>query len=476
MEFAGEFETHLTLEAGTPADVARAERWARDNGLAFTHIELDREATPSQPMVTYHGWGTLSKELENAATWTGLLAEDGLRVVRTKVEASPLNAGVPQTYVQSLRVPPHCYFEHHLELLLPADADLAAIGALVLAHDARLSRNARRVRDDGRQERFVTQRCSRVGQDAADRRLTRLVEALSGHGLAQEEPWRGRPGVVGIEQEFVVHDSALDLDAGWMDAAPVLGRPDRVHRFQRRGEPRLRERHAAACRRALRHVLAAIADSPWSDHLVLRGSAALPLWVGDLARHPHDLDFVVVPEHLHPFTEGADELVRGVLAAIGARRPRVPGLEFGVDHAEVDAIHGYEGVPGLSLLLGWTHPYLPRGHTRIDLAFGEPLPDPPEYAALDGTRIMAATADLSLAWKIQWLYGDDRPQAKDLQDAVLLAESGAVSRDRVFALLSEELGFAAESGDHADLEWCLGREDGTLDRFEEFMAPWFERP
>mgnify|MGYP001476086563 FL=1 len=69
MEFAGDFETHLTLDARTPERIEEAARWARANGLKFTHIRLDQGPSASQPMVTYHGHGTLAGELAVAERW-----------------------------------------------------------------------------------------------------------------------------------------------------------------------------------------------------------------------------------------------------------------------------------------------------------------------------------------------------------------------------------------------------------------------
>ncbi|GAA4597015.1 hypothetical protein BJY16_002214 [Actinoplanes octamycinicus] len=57
-------------------------------------------------------------------------------------------------------------------------------------------------------------------------------------------------------------------------------------------------------RSALDHVLRLIAESPWADSLMLRGSMAMPAWVGDRARPPGDLDLVM----LHPPLAAPDDL------------------------------------------------------------------------------------------------------------------------------------------------------------------------
>ena len=77
---------------------------------------------------------------------------------------------------------------------------------------AAASRNARRIRDEGGHERFVTQRCGGVGRDAAGHRLDALLRALAGAGHAAVE----------VEREFVVYDDNPAVDAGWIDGEPEL--------------------------------------------------------------------------------------------------------------------------------------------------------------------------------------------------------------------------------------------------------------
>ena len=64
--FAGEFETHVTVRAGDPARLDALRAWADDRGMKFHHIVLDRGLTPSQPMVTRRGRGDLTGQLAAA--------------------------------------------------------------------------------------------------------------------------------------------------------------------------------------------------------------------------------------------------------------------------------------------------------------------------------------------------------------------------------------------------------------------------
>jgi hypothetical protein len=202
--FAGDFETHLTVAAGAHE---RLCGWAERRGLKFTRIQLEAGAGADQPMVTARGRGSLDAQRAAAAALVRDLGADGFTVVRVKIEASPFNADVPQSATEAASLPPGCYFEHHVKLLLAGDADVAQAREASHQHGGRLSRNARRNRADGRQERFVTQRCYGVGRPEARQRLDALLSAVTAAGYPAIE----------VEEEFVVVDDNPALDHGWID-------------------------------------------------------------------------------------------------------------------------------------------------------------------------------------------------------------------------------------------------------------------
>ncbi|MFD6950670.1 hypothetical protein A6A08_14160 [Nocardiopsis sp. TSRI0078] len=539
MEFSGSFETHLTLDAPTPGRVAEAAEWARENGLKFTHIELDRGESPSQPMVTYHGRGTLEGELAVARRWAARLDEAGFAVTRTKIEVPREADGVPASREAAERLPESCYFETHVKLLLPPGADLAALSAIVEPHRARLSRNARRAREDGFQERFVTQRCSRAGHREASRLERHLFRALETSGVRFEHrhgPWSR---VLSVEREFVVHDTALSVDAGWMDAAPAPGygdappdvdgiggdrdrHPDtylpntsgpeavqepvfdpalkHLDDAYRAGEPvftdpALGSRWWDANQRAMELALRAIAATPWRENLVLRGSMLMPVWVGEAARRPRDLDFVVVPAETAPFGDPAERMLADVVGAVASSS--ADGISFAAEDVRLESIWTYERVPGRRVVVPWHAEGLPPGTVQIDVVFNEPLPEPPVAVTVAGADVLAASAELSLAWKVLWLYTDMHTQGKDLYDAVLLAENARPSRELLVSVLRPEMGAEAETVDerylrqeesHAgelvfgewrhfvrDCPWVEGGPGEWLDRFEAALAPVFRQ-
>ncbi|MFB6614580.1 hypothetical protein ACIGFK_37810 [Streptomyces sp. NPDC085524] len=185
------YETHVTVRCADAEALARLDAWAGARELKVTHILLARGRMVSQPMLTLRdrtGHERLVPQLRAA----------GFDPVRVKVETVPWTTERPG--------PGGGYFEHHLKLLLPAGFDRAALESLVVPHGAHLSWNARRVLSGGRHERFVTQRWRGTAAEAGSA-CDALVAALcsAGYGIRSEE------------REFVLYDSDLSVDDGWME-------------------------------------------------------------------------------------------------------------------------------------------------------------------------------------------------------------------------------------------------------------------
>ncbi|ABP55335.1 nucleotidyl transferase AbiEii/AbiGii toxin family protein [Salinispora tropica] len=478
LEVSGDFEIHITAYAH---HAEKLSAFAAARGVKFVHIVLDHGAYVSQPMLTLTGRGTLADQHAAVHHWQHDLRKAGIQSCRSKIEAAPWCVGVPQSDEQAADEPGGRYFEHHVKLLLPgtAVADLVALTDLVDPHGARLSRNARRELADGTRERFVNQRCHGVGLATARQRLDELVETL---GAAGHEP-------VTVEQEYVVFDSDLRHDQGWLDSATSrvsgwqverenrmrsapAGSPDYPPTYQPvPASPTVRQRAAFdpalkqypnayragepdflvaatvqlwtnARRAAMNHVLTTIAATTWSQQLVLRGSVTMAAWVGDDAREPGDLDFVVTPHTITSDSADARALLDDIRAAVGS----ASGAGLQPDRITESAIWTYERADGRRLVIPFGTSEAPDGHVQIDVVFGEKLPLPPEVLILPDVDVpvLAAPASLALAWKLLWLATDMYPQGKDLYDAVLLAEHTTVDRALVRQLMRPELG--AEAG------------------------------
>ncbi|MGK4585948.1 nucleotidyl transferase AbiEii/AbiGii toxin family protein [Kitasatospora sp. HPMI-4] len=203
-------------------------------------------------------------------------------------------------------------------------------------------------------------------------------------------------------------------------------------------DPAVGARWYDARRKALDTALAAVAASPWADHLVLRGSVLLTAWYGKAAREPGDLDFVVIPADWELADPRTDAMLGGLAEAaerLGADDPSPSGVRLHAAGAVHDEIWTYDRVPGRRLVLPWTADGTPGGTVQLDFVFTEPLLAPPVRTAVPPlaraggpadprtTDLLTADRELSLAWKILWLVTDGFAQGKDLYDAVLLAES-----------------------------------------------------
>ncbi|MFC8969921.1 hypothetical protein [Streptomyces sp. NPDC057094] len=190
----------MTVLCADATEWVRLRRWAASAGLKLTHIVLARGRMRDQPMLTLSGSSSYVEQSERVRDVVAGLRADGFEPVRVKTESTPWAAEVPARLGRD----DDRYFEHHVKLLLNADTDLSALAARVVPHGAHLSWNALRVRAGARHERFVTQRCRGTGADGAGGALERLLRDLDGFM------------VLGVEREFVLHDSDLSVDDGWL--------------------------------------------------------------------------------------------------------------------------------------------------------------------------------------------------------------------------------------------------------------------
>jgi hypothetical protein len=206
--FTGAFETHITVAPLDAGGLARFEQTCADLAVKCVRIELARGQTRSQPMTGSHDHGTAQDALRRAVTLADQLAERGFRVTRIKIEALPTNADVPITDDDARALSPTNYFEHHVKLLLPADANLAPLAVLCEPHGAHLSANAFKRRDDGQCERFVTVRGHGIGRTTAEARVAVLLGELRAAGYA----------ILKVVAEYCFFDSNEQVDAGWLQA------------------------------------------------------------------------------------------------------------------------------------------------------------------------------------------------------------------------------------------------------------------
>ncbi|QWF18958.1 nucleotidyl transferase AbiEii/AbiGii toxin family protein [Lysobacter capsici] len=210
------------------------------------------------------------------------------------------------------------------------------------------------------------------------------------------------------------------------------------------------------------HVLRTVAASPWRARLLLRGSVLLHAFIGEKARTPGDIDWVVLPAHLKSDDAQADTMLEELTARVLAEPIAGPARL----HAEPigrDEIWTYERADGIRLSFVWSVEGLPAGTIQLDFVFGEKLPQEPVVTAVPAASgepiyLLGASAELSLAWKILWLETDSYPQGKDLYDAVMLAEHTVLSMDLLRQVLDMNKDWISQGrvfGMSSVMEWQI---------------------
>lgn len=199
------FESHLTLDLTECEELGLVRIWAGKNDLKWSHILLEGGDSPSQPMITFRGTGDVDSQIERAKVVTKDVKEIGVNVIRVKVELE-LPSPEIKCSLLGLETTETQYYESHIKILHKTEVDLEELQVMVAPFQARLSRNARRQRNDGIQERFITQRLYDSERLLAHQQFSRLKNEIEKAGLE----------VIETEEEFVCYDSNLNLDAGWI--------------------------------------------------------------------------------------------------------------------------------------------------------------------------------------------------------------------------------------------------------------------
>jgi inosine/xanthosine triphosphate pyrophosphatase family protein len=205
----GAFEAHLTVSARSEEELQRFRAFCEAAAVKCIFIELGRGAELFQPMTASYHHGTLQQAFEEVQSMARALAALGFDVTRLKLEALGKNRDIPEDDATA-KAQPANYFEFHVKALLPSgDVGVEALRARCEQHGAHLSRNARKVREDGVSERFVTLRVYGLGRANAEARFTALLKDLAGTGLTLTQRLR----------EWTVYDSNHGLDRGWLEEA-----------------------------------------------------------------------------------------------------------------------------------------------------------------------------------------------------------------------------------------------------------------
>ena len=196
---AGTFEAHVTVG---PCDLEAFRAACAELDVKCISIELSRGETKHQPMTGSFHHGEIAGVHAEVMELARGLAKRGFDVTRTKIERHGHHERTtPETDAAAATAPSTSYYEYHVKIVPPPDADLTMLASRLAPLGAHLSRNAR---NEGG-ERFVTLRV-RAGRTTAEKRFAELLAMLEELRLDTRSRIR----------EYTVVDSNLELDKGWL--------------------------------------------------------------------------------------------------------------------------------------------------------------------------------------------------------------------------------------------------------------------
>lgn len=209
-------------------------------------------------------------------------------------------------------------------------------------------------------------------------------------------------GDVGYPNTYLAGDPSMPDEPRIQVFEPALRQYLRAFR---QGDPafadaELGARWGRARAEVVHHLLQLWSASPWRDHLVLRGSLLLQAVLGDIAREPGDIDWVVTPDSIVVDSLDGRRIV-GDWVRLASEQPHVGEATIDFRRIAVDDIWTYERTPGRRIAFPWSAPGLPRGVVQMDLVYDEELWLPPVPTAIpsptgESTSILGVTSELAL--------------------------------------------------------------------------------
>jgi hypothetical protein len=204
--YAGLFEAHITVEPLSTTQTELFTQFCFEKGLKAIQIELARGSAPVQPMTCSRHEGDFLTIKEEVLTLAKSLKSSGFSVNRVKIEAYPLNSGIPHTQAALAFHSEKNYFECHIKLRLNAQDSEEKLLAICDKHQAHLSNNAYKKLSEGYYEKFVTQRLYGMGKMEVEDKFEQLKFDLEAAGFE----------VLKSIYEYCVYDDNVNLDDNWL--------------------------------------------------------------------------------------------------------------------------------------------------------------------------------------------------------------------------------------------------------------------
>jgi hypothetical protein len=198
-DISGVFEIHISVD---PVQITKLRLFTMKNKMKPILAVAQHGENPNQLMISKWTAGTVLEAVSRAKEIADQLKDDGLDVVRVKVEAMAHNKGVPQE--ANSDVDPSHYFEFHIKIPIDEHRSWQELEGLAAKSGCAVSFNA--FKDTV--AALVTMRVSASrGYLEAQRMKDALLAALEEGGFAAGGE---------VQKEFSVFDSRPEYDAGWL--------------------------------------------------------------------------------------------------------------------------------------------------------------------------------------------------------------------------------------------------------------------
>ncbi len=204
----GLFELHVTVDCSDVGAFSQFCQKMDKPKLKPVVIELPYGENQKQVMTSNWVVGSYEKACGILQQVTKLVSSQGYSISRSKIEALASTKGVPETSEQVTTFPESNYFEFHAKVVIPDEkmSRIEELSKLALSKNAHLSKNGLKQEKPGLNARFVNLRVSLKPKNEAFKLRDELVQALN------EADWQTEK----VQSEYVVYDSNLKYDQGWM--------------------------------------------------------------------------------------------------------------------------------------------------------------------------------------------------------------------------------------------------------------------
>jgi len=168
-------------------------------------LHLQSGAVVKDMMTSSTIMGDNRKAFEELKRISNELTETGFKVIREKIETIPWHPAAPSEKHQNPTMPPHCYFESHLNVLCTQEK-LKDLETIAMIHGARMSSNVFKKFEDGSFTIMVTLRDYKDQFESFKICLEDLKTSLANDDFQVEKE------IV----EFSVYDTKVSHDSEWI--------------------------------------------------------------------------------------------------------------------------------------------------------------------------------------------------------------------------------------------------------------------